>query len=447
MSKSIEELKVNDYEREPVPQEERKGWLHLSLIWLGIAIALSATVLGGTLGGGLSLSEAILASLLGSLVLALVSAFCSIVGAKTGLSTGLVSKFALGRYGSYAVSIIVAIALFGWFGVQLALFGASFQNVIKNVLGIEINVTVLVIIGGVLMTSTAVIGFKAIEKLSKLAVPLMSLLLLASLWRVIAQYEGPSLGEVPLFGDPLTLGLAVSLVIGSLAIGAVISPDIARYAKTPKDAVIASFSGFLVGFSAVLIIAALLAKATNEVDIVSIMLGLGWGTFAMLILILAQWTTNDNNLYSAALGFSVIFKKIPKYQLTIIAGIVGTVMAVAGIYDHFIPFLIFLSALIPPIGGIYVADYLLNKNKYHFNNLDQMTNMNPIGLTTWVVASLVAFSTTSAPSGFGLFSLTQAPGLDAFIVAFVLQIVLLKVFRHKKVSYIENEVQEKSSIA
>jgi cytosine permease len=211
-----------------------------------------------------------------------------------------------------------------------------------------------------------------------------------------------------------------------LAIGAIIGPDIARYAKSTKDAVISSYVGFLGGFSVVLIIAAILAKATAQVDIVAIMLGVGWGTGAMLVLILAQWTTNDNNLYSSALGFSVIFKNTPKYILTITAGAIGTLMAVLGIYNNFIPFLLFLSALIPPIGGIYVGDYLINKSKYHFDNLEKVQNINYTSMSIWVIASLMAFTTTPSPNGFGLFSLTGASGFDAFLVAFGLQLLASK---------------------
>lgn len=430
----LKEIKGKDFEREPVPLDQRKGWVHLGAVWLGIGICLASVMIGGTLGGGLSMPQAITAAILGSLILAIISALCSFVGAKTGLSTGLVSQFALGKFGSYAVSIIIAIALFGWFGVQTQLFGASAQHVLTELFGVEVNVIVLSIIGGILMTSTAVIGYKAIEKLSILAVPLMSILLIASLWKVLAGGNGFSeIMSSPATGAALPIGVAISIVVGSFIVGAVIGPDIARYAKTSKDAVIGSFVGFLIGFSIVLIIGAILSKATNQSDIVAIMLGLGWGTFAMLILILAQWTTNDNNLYSAALGFSVVFKKMSKFQLTIIAGIIGTALAAGGIYNQFIPFLIFLSALIPPIGGIYTADYFANREKYQFSNLDRIPNVNVISWITWIVASFIAFSTTPAPNGFGLFSLTQTPALDAFLVAFGLQFVLVKVME-KKVS-------------
>ncbi|WP_257350686.1 cytosine permease [Pseudalkalibacillus decolorationis] len=422
---------IKDYEREPVPQDKRKGWVKLSVVWMGAIIALSATALGGTLGGGLGMTEAVIASFVGCFILSILSALCGIVGARTGLSTSLVSMFALGKYGSYAVSIVIAFALFGWFGVQLDLFGSSLHNILLNVFNLDINSKLLVVVGGVLMTTTAFIGYKAIEKLSLIAVPLLGLLLIASLIRVM---NGKSLDEVvnsPLIGEPLTIGLSISLIIGSLAIGAIIGPDISRYAKSTKDAIISSFVGFFGGFSIVLIIAAILAKATAQVDVVEIMLGLGWGTSAMLILILAQWTTNDNNLYSSALGFSVIFKNTPKYVLTISAGFIGTVMAVYGIYENFIPFLIFLSALIPPIGGIYVGDYLMNRRKYHYNNLSSMKNVNVVSVSIWIVAALVAFMTTPAPNGFGIFTLTGASGLDAFLVAFGLQLIASKVSQSK----------------
>ncbi|GKV66164.1 MULTISPECIES: purine-cytosine permease family protein [Sporosarcina] len=425
---------VQDYELQPVPMDHRKGWGKLSVVWLGGIVALSATALGGALGAGMSMSSAVIATFIGCFLLAILSSLCSIVGAKTGLSTPLVSMFALGRYGSYAVSSIIAISLFGWFGVQLDLFGASLHSVLMNVFQIDINQKVLVVIGGILMTTTAFIGYKAIEKLSVFAVPLLGILLVASLIRVL---KGSSFSEVmaaPLTSDPITIGVAISLIIGSLAAGAIIGPDISRYAKTPKDAVISSFVGFFGGFSIVLIIAAILAKATSQVDIVAIMLGLGWGTAAMLILILAQWTTNDNNLYSSSLGFSVIFNNTPKYKLTIAAGFIGTMMAVGGIYTNFIPFLSFLSALIPPIGGVYAADYLSNREKYSFANLKNQPTIYPVSILIWGLATLVAFTTSPAPNGFGLFTLTGASGFDAFLVAFVLQLVATKLLPNSKTS-------------
>lgn len=427
-----DDKKIKDFEREPVPQELRKGWLNLGAVWLGIGICLASVITGGTLGAGLTISQAIFAAIIGSLLLSIISALCSVVGAKTGLSTGLVSKFALGEYGSYAVSIVISISLFGWFGVQTQLFGASAQQILHELFGVNISVDLLSIIGGLLMTTSAVIGYKAIEKLSILAAPLMSFLLIASLWKVFHSHTWSEISIPPLAENAMPFTIAVSIVAGSFIVGSVIGPDIARYAKTPKDAVLASFFGFIIGYSFVLIIAAILAKATSQSDIVQIMLGLGWGSFAMLILILGQWTTNDNNLYSSALGFSVIFKKVPKFILTIIAGVIGTLLAALNIYDSFVPFLIFLSVLIPPIGGIYTADYFANQSKYSFEHLNTVGKVNVIGAATWIVSAFIAFCTTPSPNGFGLFTLTNAPALDAFLIAFVMQFALVKAAETRK---------------
>ncbi|MGN8646247.1 cytosine permease [Gracilibacillus sp. HCP3S3_G5_1] len=427
MSDRYHKKVINDFEREPVPQEYRKGWGKLSLVWMGGIIALSAVVLGSSLGAGLTFSHALIATFIGTFLLAILSALCSVVGAKTGLSTSLVSMFALGRYGAFGVSVILAIALLGWFGVQLALFGDSLQNIISDVFGITVSGTILILIGGVLMTLTAVIGYKAIEKLSMAAVPLLGILLVASLIKALNGRSFSAIISESVITEPITIGAAISLIIGSLAIGAIIGPDISRYAKTAKDAVISSFVGYFLGYSIVLIVSILLAKATAVGDIVAIMIGLGWGSAALLVLILAQWTTNDNNLYSSALGFATIFQKVPKFYLAIGGGAIGTILAVAGIYDNFIPFLNFLSAFIPPIGGIYVATFLIDRSKFHFSNLTKVKSIEPIGISVWVVATVVAFMTTPAPTGFGLFQITGAAGFDAFLIAFILQLIASKM--------------------
>lgn len=424
---------IEDYALESVPEDKRQGWIKQSLVWIAGIVALSATALGGALGSGLDLTTAIIVSVIGTFLLSIISALCCIVGAKTGLSTALVSSFALGRYGSIAVSIVIATSLFGWFGVQLDLFGSSLQKVILDVFHLNVSPAILMIIGGMLMTLTACIGYSAIEKLSTFAVPLLAILLIGSVYMTAKEFTFQQLNNMPLSEQPLTIGLGISTVIGSLAVGAIIGPDISRYAKTTKDAAISAVVSYFVGYAIVLIIAAVLAKATSEVDVIAIMIGIGWGTGGMLVLIFAQWTTNNTNIYSSALGFSVLFKKIPKYILTIIAGIIGTALAVGGIYDHFIPFLSILSVFIPPIGGIYTADYIVRHEWYKAEYIHQVAKVRVSSLLIWGGAAIIAFMTTPSPTGFGLFSLTGAAGIDAFIIAFVAQFITEKV-RHKNIA-------------
>lgn len=411
---------IEDYEIKPVPQEERKNWFYLTMVWIAGIIALSATALGGALGSGMSLNQAIFTAGIGCFLLAVFNAFCGIVGNKTGLSTAMISTFALGRYGSFIVSIVIAISLFGWFGVQLDLFGSSLYNVIYDVFGIEIGRKWLMILGGALMTITSMIGYKGLEKLSVVATPLLGILLIGSAFIVLREFNFNELNNAALSMDPISIGGGISLLIGSLAIGVIIAPDFSRYSKSNKDTVIASFLSYFLGYAVVLVLAVLLAKATSEVDVVAIMIGIGWGSGAMLVLILAQWTTNNTNLYSSALGFSVVFKAVPKYIITICAGIIGTTFAVLGIYDNFITFLNILSIMIPPVGGIYVADFLLRSHRYDFSRMESIRSLNIMSILVWAIAIFTAFLTSAPPLGLGILTITNAPAIDAFLAAFIL---------------------------
>lgn len=299
---------LKDYEREPVPAELRKNWLEMGLVWIGIGMCLAALMLGGVVGYGLDLKSAAAAIILGSLVLTVVNSLCSIVGADTGLSTAMIGRFAFGDKGVYITAAVLALGCYGWFAVQLGLFGETAATGINLITGISVSTQLLIVIGGILMLATAIYGYRGIAMLSKVAVPLMVIILLASLVRILSEHPWSELVVEPPPGDPMPFGVAASIIAGSFMVGAVIGPDITRYAKDRKHAVGAAILGFLVGFSMMVYLGSILAHAVGEWDAVKIMIGLGWGLLAIIVLILAQWTTNDNNLYSAALNLSVIFR-------------------------------------------------------------------------------------------------------------------------------------------
>ncbi|HEX6989169.1 MAG TPA: cytosine permease [Bacillota bacterium] len=428
MEQQGQQYALKDYEREPVPDHLRKSWWQMGMVWLGIGITIAAFLLGGAVGAGLNLTDSFLAVFLGSLVLTVIASLCGIVGARTNLSTAMIARFAFGERGVYLAALIMALGSYGWFGVQTGLFGDTAAVVMEQLFGRSWPTGILILIGGVLMTSTAVFGYRAIEKLSTLAVPLMAILMFASVGMVLRDHPWSQLVASPPPGTPMPLGVAISIVAGSFMVGAVIAPDISRYARRPSDAVWAAVLGFQVGFVIVVFIGSILAQATGQADLVQIMVSLGWGVLAFVVLILAQWTTNDNNLYSAALAFSVVFRHWPKWQLTTVAGILGTILAVLGIYGQFVPWLQVLSALVPPLGGVYVADYfLVQRERYRFENLDRLEGIRYASFASWVLGALFGFATTPQPTGWGLFTLTTVSAIDAFIVAVVAQVVLGRV--------------------
>ena len=100
---------------------------------------------------------------------------------------------------------------------------------------------------------------------------------------------------------PLTVGIAS--VVGNNAVSVVIVSDFTRYSKTRKDAIRGCILGYFFGYVPILLMGAIFTYSFNNWNIVEVMLGeLNLGIVAAIVLILAQWTTNDNNLYSSVLG-------------------------------------------------------------------------------------------------------------------------------------------------
>src|SRR5690606_26235574 len=160
-----QQVALKDYEREPVPDHLRKSWWQMGLVWLGVGITIAAFLLGGAVGAGLSLTDSFIAVFTGSLVLTVIASLCGVVGARTSLSTAMISRFAFGSKGFYLTAMILALGSYGWFGVQTGLFGDTAAVVMEQVVGRAWPTTLLIIIGGILMTSTAVVGYKGIERL------------------------------------------------------------------------------------------------------------------------------------------------------------------------------------------------------------------------------------------------------------------------------------------
>ncbi|CAK6480947.1 cytosine permease [Peribacillus castrilensis] len=424
-----EEKVITDFAREAVPKELRRSWFSMFSVLVAIGVDLSAVMLGAELANGMPLNQAILSVCVGSLILAILCTICAIVGASTNLSTSMITKYVFGKYGAQVFSIVLGISLLGWFGVQVGFFATNAHTVLQDAFHVSINVKVLSLIGGLLMMTTAIFGYRAIEKLSVWSVPLLLGLMLFTLFLTLKNYSIPV--SIPKAGG-FTFGSAISLVISIFIVGATVQPDISRWAKSKKDAIIATFFGIFIGNSFMIILAILMSKAMGTDDMMKIFITLGLAIPGILVLTLAQWTTNTSNLYSSSLGFSIVFTKIQKEWLTIILGIIATILAVLGIYDQFLSFLNILAIIIAPIGGIYVAEYFFVKTEFqrYDLHLEAKAVVNR-SIIAWVAGMLITYLTTAQPSGLALFSLTSVSALDGVLSGFIVQTVLGKLLKQK----------------
>ncbi|MEZ9870780.1 MULTISPECIES: cytosine permease [unclassified Vibrio] len=413
--------KIDDFELEPVPEKAKRSWWVISLIWLAIGIDISGLFLGSILSSGIGFEDALLATFIGSGLLAIIAMLCANIGFQAGVSTPLVSSAVFGRNGGKILGFINGISLVGWFAFQADFFAFIMVDALAKY-DIIISHLSALIGGSVLMMMTAIYGVRALGKLSTYSVPLMVTLITIGLF-MAADYQG---GAAPSIEDPLTLGQAISFVMSIWILAAVAAPDIARYAKTRRDAILGAGIGFLVGNSAIILIALILTKMTGTDDLVEVFFTLGLGMAAIIVLVFAQWTTNSSNLTSGGLCMSMVLPKIPRPVLVVIMTIVGIGIAQLGMVNKFTDFLMLLSVTIAPAAGVYIVQYyVLDSTKMSFENIQQVPAWMFRGLASWAFGT--AFSACTAPEFFNLFSFTSISALDGILAAGVIYLALMKL--------------------
>ena len=182
---------------------------------------------------------------------------------------------------------------------------------------------------------------------------------------------------------------------------------------------------------------------TGSPNVIVAIAKIGLGVGALLLAILGQWTTNDNNLWSASLAWINIVGKLNKRQWVIIIGIIGTAIAAVwgGVYgmslDPFIAFGTFLGYFIPPVGAALIADYYiisryLLKRQYRFGPGTKYGVINVPGIIAIIAGGLAGWGATT----FGLRLPTGVGTFDAIIVSFLLYLVLA-VIMYKTTGKIE----------
>lgn len=403
-----------DYAHSPVPEDKTVSGWRIALIKVGIIIALPGFITGAEIGFALGLGRGTLAIVIGGFMLMVLGMLTGTVAAKSRLTTSLITQFAFGTLGGRLVNAILAFTLLGWFGVTAQIFGESVNHIMQDLFDIYIVPQVYVIIGGILMVITTMYGFAALQRLADVTVPLLLILLGVTAW-----LGARSLGMESLFASPagaIGLGFGISTIAGALATSVTIFPDLCRFARTPRDAQIASAATFGVGLPAVLFLAAIPSVAAQQKDIVIIMTSLGLGVPALVLLVFKAWATNSGNLYSGSLGFATILGRIPQAYVVIIAGTIGITLAAFGISDYLRPYLMLLGITIPPVTGIYLADFfLLRKQKYDLAIVPTLPKLSWPAFLAWGIAIMVG-----SLSARGAFTVTTIPACDAIITAFVL---------------------------
>lgn len=137
----------------------------------------------------------------------------------------------------------------------------------------------------------------------------------------------------------------------------------------------------------------------QQADIVEVMMLQGLSFAAVIMLCLNLWTIQGPTIYNVSAAACHLLRSERRRTMTLIAAAVGVVLAIGGMYEMLIPFLVLLGSIIPPIGGVIMADFWYrHRGKYPALSSVTLPRYNLLGLSAYAVgAALAYFSPWIAP--------------------------------------------------
>ena len=402
-------------------------WKAIAALWVGMVVCVPTYMLSaGLVASGMSWWQAVLTVLLGNAIVLIPMVLIGHAGAKHGIPFPVLLRSSFGTVGAKIPGLARGLVACGWFGIQTWVGGSAIYVILNALTDGGIAGTALPVLGidlGQLLSFLAFWaihlffirhGTESIRWLETLAAPfllLMGFVLLA--WAYFAaggfgemlstpSQFGPGGAKEGQFWAVFIPGLTG--MVGFWATMALNIPDFTRYAKTQRD----QFLGQAIGLPIPMELFAFIGVAVTSATVViygeaiwdPIQLSSRMGGFgvivALIALVVATLTTNlAANVVAPSYGFSNLAPKQISLRLGgyITAGI-GVAMfpwkllETAG--NYLFVWLIGYSALLGPIAGILIADYLLLRKTEL--KVDELFKANGIysGSNGWNVAGIIA---------------------------------------------------------
>lgn len=137
----------------------------------------------------------------------------------------------------------------------------------------------------------------------------------------------------------------------------------------------------------------------------------------MIVLIAATWITNTDNAYAGGLSAVMVFhlKDEMRAAATLVTGVLGTILAMAGFADYFSDYLSFMGDFMIPMLGIIIADYWIVK-RGDPSRYEHRRGFHMAGVVSWLAGYAII---KLIPFGF--------PFLQGVIGSMVLYVLIMAV--------------------
>lgn len=369
---------------ERVPLQERTFLgLDYFLLWGGAAVSLAEILAGGILAP-LGFLTGFVVIILGHIIGNTPLALGGIIGSEEGVPTMVSTRPAFGVKGSYLAAFLNIIQLLGWTAIMLIICGQAANSIMEEILGVS-QVRVLILISGIITTAWAVVGHRTWKWLERISVT--ALLLLCAVMTYAVFKEGiPEISGIS-SENGLPFAIALDLVIAMPISWLPLVSDYSRYSKNTKSCFSNTWIGYFLISSWMYALGLGAALYTGVADPVPMMLLLGLGVPALVIVFLSTFTTTFLDVYSTAVSALNVWEKLDEKKGVIIGGALGTALALVFPMEQYENFLLLIGSMFCPLFGVVLTDYFVIRKSYKDDSLFEKRSVNWKAITAWVVGA------------------------------------------------------------
>jgi NCS1 family nucleobase:cation symporter-1 len=393
-SKAIEALdKLYEFEQEPVSEDKLQPGRYFAASYGGEHIAGTEFVIGALfVAWGATASNIFWGLLVGNLLAVLTWTFvCAPIAVQTRLTLYWYLRRIAGPVTTTIYNVLNAVLFCILAGCMITVSASA----VRIPFGIpeqtkwypqDIRFVVIAILVGSVVVTLAILGFKRLAQFAEVCVPWMFLMFIAGAIAML-----PGLAQKVL-GHPIA-GLQDFWVIANKSIWTGVRPDgskpigfwhvaafawicnlamhgglsdmaLLRYAKKASYGLYSAFGMYLghylawvcagiMGAAAAIVV----GKSISQMDAG----GVAWqalGVSGIIAVILAGWTTSNPTLYRAGLAFQAVTPGWPRWLVTLVAGIVTTIMACFPfVFTYLLNFVALYGLLLMPVGAIVFVEH------------------------------------------------------------------------------------------
>ncbi|PSP86031.1 hypothetical protein BRC96_00385 [Halobacteriales archaeon QS_6_64_34] len=395
-----------------VPSSERKGIWKPATVWIGFAIAYSIAFIGSQIYMGLGMPEALYAIVIGNVILAIYATLIGVAAVDGGLNFPLQVKEAFGKKGALLPIATLGLLVNGWYAFQAWLAA----DVIRAAYDPNwyVLITVVVLAFGI----PAVLGVDAMSEIvEKLVIPIM-VLFVGYIMFVQVIPAGTSILNQPAPGESVPFLVGVGLTWGTFAVSGTATGDIVRFAEDKKQVVIATVIAFLICNTAMMLVGALSAAALSSLNPYFGMIGVLGSIPIVAAAVVSLWSTCDACNYGAAMAYTNLSDVVTWRMAGFVAILAAFVTATTEIISHLTSWLLLIGIVVPPIGGIIIADYFLLRS----SGYDEVRTAD----INW--AAVIAFLGAVAINYYAYQNIPEAlPGSLGLVLTLVVYPVAMKI--------------------